>query len=112
MKRTCSTRAAALLLTALLLSSSGCLHLARIPDSPETETAVPETKSPETSAPETNPPETDKAGTDAPVPEMPETEKAETEPLRRADRPERIPRGGPVAVRRDGAVYRGRPAGR
>ena len=81
MKRTCSTRAAALLLTALLLSSSGCLHLARIPDSPETETAVPETKSPETSAPETNPPETDKAGTDAPVPEMPETEKTETEPV-------------------------------
>ena len=80
MKRTCSTRAAALLLTALLLSSSGCLHLARIPDSPETETAAPETKSPETSAPETNPPETDKAGTDAPAPEMPETEKAETEP--------------------------------
>jgi len=82
MKRTFSTRAAALFLTALLLSSSGCLRLKRIPDSPETESAAPETISPETNAPETEkpetiPPETESAETDAPAPE---TEKAETDP--------------------------------
>ena len=72
MKRTCFTRAAALLLAAMLLSSSGCRRLARIPDSPETGAAAPETESPETVAPETerpgaNPPETEKAETETPA---------------------------------------------
>ena len=68
MKQTPLTRAAVLLLTALLLSSAGCLHLEQVTDSAETETTAAPGQDP---APETDPPEAE------PEPAAPATDPAE-----------------------------------